>query len=327
MVFEKRGPDRQDAREAIIRVSVTDRCNLRCRYCMPATGVPKLRHRDLLSLERLADTVSWLCHELGVSRVKLTGGEPLVREGVADLVRELAAIPGVNEVSATTNGARLVELARPLREAGLARVNVSVDSLDSQRFAELTRGGRLADTLAGIQAALDCGLAPVKLNAVLLASSWRSDVPPLLDFAATRNLEVRFIELMRTGTEVRWAEQEYVPADKVRGWLETCTEVVDGRTVSAGPARMSTVLWRGDAVRVGWITPRSRPFCNSCSRLRLDARGRVRRCLMDPVRFDLAGLFQTTRESEVRRRLRAYLENKIPSESMESTLPMVSMGG
>jgi cyclic pyranopterin phosphate synthase len=327
VVSGRRGPIRQDPIGAVIRVSVTDRCNFRCRYCMPATGVPKLRHRDLLSLERLADTVSWLCHELGVSRVKLTGGEPLVRGGVADLVRALAAIPGVNEVSATTNGARLVELARPLREAGLARVNVSVDSLDSQRFAELTRGGRLADTLAGIEAALDCGLAPVKLNAVLLASSWRSDVAPLLDFAATRSLEVRFIELMRTGTEVRWAEREYVPADEVRRWLETRTEVVDGRMLSAGPARMSTVLWRGDAVRVGWITPRSQPFCDSCSRLRLDARGRVRRCLMDPVPFDLVGLLQTTRESEVRRRLRVYLGNKIPSESMESTLPMVSMGG
>lgn len=306
---------------------MTDRCNLRCRYCMPATGVTKLRSHDLLSLEALAGTVSWLCHEFDVRRVKLTGGEPLVRGGVVDLVRALAGIPVVDEVSATTNGARLVTLAGPLREAGLARVNVSVDTLDPQRFAELTRGGRLSDTLAGIQAALECGLVPVKLNAVLLASSWRSDVPPLLDFAAAWSLEVRFIELMRTGTEVSWAEREFVSAVEVGGWLDTEAEVLDDPTPSSGPARTSTLMWRGAAVRVGWITPRSLPFCTSCSRLRVDARGRVRRCLMDPVWFDLAGSLRTKRESEVRRRLRAYLANKVPSAAMESTLPMVSMGG
>jgi cyclic pyranopterin phosphate synthase len=294
---------------------------------MPAVGIPKLRHEDLLSLERLADVVAWLCHELGMSRVKLTGGEPLVRGGVVDLVRSLAAIPGVSEVSATTNGARLVELARPLCEAGLSRVNVSVDSLDALRFGELTRGGRLADTLAGIGAALDCGLTPVKLNAVLLESSWRCDVPPLLDFAARKGLEIRFIELMRTGTEVEWAEREYVSADEVRGWIGTRTEVVDEESASSGPARASVFRWQGVPVRVGWITPVSRRFCDSCSRLRLDSRGWVRRCLMDPVRFDLVGLLETEVESEVRRRLHAYLAGKVASSAMESNLPMVSMGG
>jgi cyclic pyranopterin phosphate synthase len=292
MVTGQRGPHRQRPEDAVIRVSVTDRCNLRCRYCMPAAGIGKLRREDLLPLERLADTVAWLSREFDVSRVKLTGGEPLLRDGVVGLVQSLAAIPGVSEVSATTNGARLVDLAPSLRGAGLSRVNVSVDSLDERRFAELTRGGRLADTLAGIGAALDCGLTPVKMNAVLLSSNWRSDVPLLLDFAGRQGLEIRFIELMRTGTEVAWAEREYVSADEVR-----------------------------------WITPRSRPFCDSCSRLRLDARGRVRRCLMDPVRFDLAGLLETTIEPEVRSRLHAYLAGKTASSAMESDLPMVSMGG
>lgn len=327
MVLGERQRDQQGTTEAVIRVSVTDRCNLRCRYCMPANGVRKLPQQHLLSLEELADTVSWMCRELGVCRIKLTGGEPLIRSGVVDLVRNLVAIPGVSDVSATTNGGRLVELARPLREAGLARVNVSVDSLDSQRFESLTRGGWLADTLAGIDAALDCGLTPVKLNTVLLASSWRSDVPSLLDFTASRGVEIRFIELMRTGTEAVWAEQEFVPADEVQAWLGIRAEFVDDRPSSPGPARMSTLLWRGSAVRVGWITPRSQPFCDSCSRIRLDSRGWVRRCLMDPTRFDLAGLLQTAAESEVRRRFRGYLAEKGPASAMESTLPMASMGG
>lgn len=312
---------------SVLRVSVTDRCNFRCRYCMPAGGIPKLRHEDLLPLETLSDTVAWLCRELGIHRIKLTGGEPFVRGGVVDLVRGLAAIPGLAEVSATTNGARLVSLARPLREAGLSRVNVSVDSLDARRFADLTRGGRLADTLDGIAAALDCGMTPVKLNAVLLESSWRSDVPRLLDFAACQDLEVRFIELMRTGTEAAWAEREYVSASEVRRWLEARTEVVDGVSVSPGPARTSMLVWCSRPVRVGWITPRSRPFCSHCSRLRLDARGRLRRCLMDPARFDLAGGLETSDDTEARRRLRVYLQGKVASPAMESSLPMVSMGG
>ena len=320
-------PRRRGPGDAVIRVSVTDRCNLRCRYCMPAAGIQKHRHEDLLSIERLADTVGWLCHELGTSRVKLTGGEPLVRAGVVDLVRRLSAIPDIAEVSATTNGARLVELARSLREAGLSRVNLSLDSIDRRRFAHLTRGGQLADTLAGISAALGCGLTPVKLNTVLLASSWRLDVPSLLDFAGSNGLEIRFIELMRTGTEAAWAEREYVSADEVRAWLGNRADVVDDRLDSSGPARPSTLLWRGLVVRVGWITPRSRPFCDRCSRVRLDARGRVRRCLMDPARFDLAGLLETTSESDVRRRLHAYLDGKVASSVMESNLPMVSMGG
>jgi cyclic pyranopterin phosphate synthase len=294
---------------------------------MPAVGISKLRHEHLMSLEQLAETVAWLCRELGVGRIKLTGGEPLVRRGVVDLVHALAATPGVTEISATTNGARLVSLAGPHRDAGLSRVNISVDSLDPRRFADLTRGGRLDDTLAGIDAALSSGMSPVKLNAVLLGSYWLYDVPTLLDFAARRGLEIRFIELMRTGTEVGWAEREFVSAEKVRGWLERRAELAECLSIAPGPARSTRLLWNGVVVDVGWITPRSRPFCDACARLRLDAKGRVRRCLMDPVRFNLAELLETTDGTEVGRRLREYLAGKVASSAMESNLPMVSMGG
>jgi cyclic pyranopterin phosphate synthase len=314
-------------REAVLRLSVTDRCNFRCRYCMPPAGAPKLRHDELLSLEELTETASWLCRRLGISRIKLTGGEPLVRSGVVDLVRALAEIPGVEEISATTNGSRLARLALPLREAGLARVNVSIDSLDSERFFRLTMGGRLEKTLAGIDAALGKGLTPVKLNTVLLASSWREEVPTLLDFAQQRGLEIRFIELMRTGTEIRWADSEYISAATVRDSLGCRERAVVGDEYASGPARTTELEWRGDRLRVGWITPRSHPFCAACTRLRLDARGRLRRCLMDPNAFELAAALSHEPDDAVRDGLRYYLAGKTPSSSMDSPLPMVSVGG
>jgi cyclic pyranopterin phosphate synthase len=267
-----------------------------------------------------------LCRQLDIRRVKLTGGEPLVRSGVVGLVQDLAGLPEVEELSATTNGSLLAELARPLRTAGLARVNISVDSLDPERFEYLTRGGRLADTVAGIEAAIAAGLVPVKLNVVLLASSWRSDVPALLDFAQGRDLEVRFIELMRTGTERWWASREYVAAIEVCKALGLGTHAPLPRSAT-GPARTTDVEWRGARVRVGWITPRSERFCSDCRRLRLDARGNLRRCLMDSHTINLADLRAAAPEREVRRTLDRYLAGKEPSVDMDSELPMITVGG
>ena len=310
----------------VLRLSVTDRCNFRCRYCMPAGGVPLVRHADLLPLEHLAELVRWLDAELGVGRVKLTGGEPLARRGLANLVRDLRAVPGVREISMTSNGSLLAAHAEELRAAGLARVNVSLDTLDRDRFSRLTRGGRLDDAIAGINAALAAGLVPLKLNAVLLASSWREDVPALLDFAASRGVEVRFIELMRTGTEAEWAEAELVPAAAVQTWLEEVTPVEAVPGPPSAPARRTRLRWRGKSLTVGWITPQSHPFCSSCNRLRLDARGRLRRCLMDPLPLELArGLEES--EAAARIRLRAYLAGKQPPAGMNTHLPMVAVGG
>ncbi len=178
------GSVRGSASGAVLRLSNTDRCNLRCCYCMPAEGVSKLRHDEILSLEELSAVAAWLCREVGIDRVKLTGGEPFVRSGVDELIRQLVDIDGVKEVSATTNGSLLGDLAPALRRAGLTRVNVSIDTLDPDRFRRLTRGGCVDDVVTGIDRAVEAGLVPVKLNAVLMASGWRKDVPALLDFAA-----------------------------------------------------------------------------------------------------------------------------------------------
>jgi cyclic pyranopterin phosphate synthase len=310
-----------------LRLSVTDRCNFRCLYCMPADGVAKLRHDELPSLEQLAKAVSWLAAECRVERVKLTGGEPLVRSGIEGLVRRLAATPGIEEVSMTTNGAMLAGRAAALAGAGLARVNISLDSLDPVRFAELTRGGRLQETLAGIEGAIAAGLTPVKINAVLRRSCWREEVPRLLDFAADNGVELRFIELMRTGTERDWATAEQVCADEVIGWLSREGSIKEMPAPRSAPARGSVVGWRGRLIRVGWITSVSEPFCGRCNRLRLDARGTLRRCLMDHRSLPLIEMIEESSGPDVARRVAAYLEAKLPPESMDTPLTMNALGG
>lgn len=313
-------------RGAVLRLSTTDRCNLRCCYCMPVEGLPLVRRDLLLDIEDLTRVAAWLCRAARVDRIKLTGGEPLVRSGVEQLIRLLAEIPGVNEVSATTNGTLLARRAAGLRAAGLTRVNVSVDTLDPDHYQKLTRGGCVEDVIRGIDAAVAARLRPVKLNAVLMASRWRRDVPALLDFAQDRDLEIRFIELMRTGTEAPWAEREFVPAATVRAWL-----AADGDSerlrATADPARRSRVSWRGRPITVGWITPRSQPFCSGCRRIRLDARGLLRRCLMDPVPFPLAKRLAVHHDADVRREVDSYLAGKREASGMDLPLPMVSVGG
>jgi GTP 3',8-cyclase len=293
---------------------------------MPAEGGSQLRHHHLPRLEELSAIVAWLAAEVGVGSIKLTGGEPLVRQGVETLVTLLASIPGIDEISMTTNGTLLARHANALQRAGLRRVNISLDTLDPSRFARLTRGGRLRDTLAGIDAALDSGLRPVKLNAVLLASSWRLDVPRLLDFAAEHALEVRFIELMRTGTEEKWAASELAPAAMVRSWIERRAQLFDLAAPLTTPSRSTRLRWAGRDLTVGWITPRSHPFCATCNRLRLDPLGRLRRCLMDPTSLQLAALL-TDGRAAARTALASYLGDKRPPGAMSIRLPMAAVGG
>jgi cyclic pyranopterin phosphate synthase len=294
---------------------------------MPASGVPKVRHDELPSLESLASAIGWLAREFNVDRVKLTGGEPLVRAGVVELVRELVTIPGIEEVSMTSNGVLLPYHASALARAGLARVNISLDSLDPKRFFTLTRGGRLQDVLDGIEAARAAGLTPLKINAVLHRSDWRDELPRLFDYAAARDIELRFIELMRTGTEREWAAGEQVGADEVAAWLHERASVTDLAGPETAPARMTLVGWRGRQVRVGWITSVSDPFCDRCNRLRLDARGRLRRCLMEERSLPLVELLAEGAGEEVRRQVALYLEGKRPPCVMDTPLTMNTLGG
>jgi len=309
----------------LLRLSVTDLCNFRCRYCMPLEGVPKPLHRCVLSFECLTSLVAFLSIQAGINRIRITGGEPLVRPGVEHLIAELSSLPAIQEVSLTTNGSLLSKMAWKLAAAGLSRVNVSLDSLDKERFKEVTRGGDLDRTLAGIKAAQTAGLTPIKLNAVLHRSTWRQEVPRLLDYAADAGFEIRFIELMRTGTERAWCESEFVSVDEVCAGLGV--EIVPVKEQNQSPARRTLLNWHGILVNVGWITPRSHPFCKNCERLRMDARGQLRRCLMDPKTFDLPRVLATMNGLAVRQEFQSYIADKFPPQAMDSAFAMNQIGG
>lgn len=280
-----------------LRLSVTDRCNCRCTYCMPAGGVPMLGHRDILSFEELTEVVA-ACAQLGVRKVRLTGGEPLARRGLPELVRMIRAVPGVEELAMTTNATLLAPVAAELHHAGLDRLNVSLDTLDAARYAELTRGGSLEDALAGLAAARDAGFSHTKVNCVLMGGVNDADVPRLAELARTEPIDVRFIELMPMGPCAGWPKARFIPA-------ETVLEAVPGLE----PLRRDGVaeLWHapGWEGNVGLIRPMSHRFCDGCSRIRVTADGRLKPCLHSAAEIPLRGLHGEALLAELRRGIAA----------------------
>ena len=280
-----------------LRLSVTDRCNCRCTYCMPAGGVPMLGHRDILSFEELTEVVT-ACAQLGVRKVRLTGGEPLVRRGLPELVRMIRAVPGVEELAMTTNATLLAPVAAELHHAGLDRLNVSLDTLDAARYAELTRGGSLEDALAGLAAARDAGFSHTKVNCVLMGGVNDADVPRLAELARTEPIDVRFIELMPMGPCAGWPKARFVPA-----------ETVLGAVPGLQPLRRDGVaeLWHapGWVGNVGLIRPMSHRFCDGCSRIRVTADGRLKPCLHSAAEIPLRGLHGEALLAELRRGIAA----------------------
>jgi GTP 3',8-cyclase len=259
-----------------LRVSVTDRCNFRCVYCMPEEGLTWTPRSEILRYEEIARIVRIMA-PMGISKVRITGGEPTTRTDILALVRTLRAIDGIDDIAMTTNGRTLAALAAPLAEAGLSRVNISIDTLKPDRFARLTRGGRLDRVLAGIEAARTAGLGPVKLNAVILDGENDDEILDLVDFCAPNadDTELRFIEYMPF--EVR--RFKTVPAERIRETLRQQFSLdpigPNGRT--DGPA--THVRLRENGLKVGFISPLSEHFCASCNRLRLMADGHLRTCL------------------------------------------------
>ena len=272
-----------------LRISVTDRCNLRCVYCMPPEGVPPRSHDAILRYEEI-ETVVRAAALLGINKVRLTGGEPLVRLGIVDLVRMLARIPGIDDLSMTTNGLLLPRYARALAEAGLRRVNVSLDTLHPERFAAIARCGQLADVLAGIEAARREGLEPVKINTVVIRGLNDDEVVDLARKAMEEGWNLRFIEWMPVGhvagVDVDWRER-VVPAAEIRASIEAALGPLEPAAVdvAAGPARY--YRWPGREGTIGLITPVSEHFCGECNRLRLTADGQLRPCLLSDDELDL----------------------------------------
>ena len=274
--------DGEGRRIEYLRLSVTDRCNCRCAYCMPESGVPMLGHADILSFEELA-AVARAAAELGVRKVRLTGGEPLARRGVVDLVSMVAAVPGVDEVAMTTNATLLAPVAGALREAGLSRLNVSLDTLRPDRYAKITRCGRLEDALAGLAAAREAGFSRTKVNCVLMGGVNDDEVADLAGLARNEAVDVRFIELMPIGPAAGWPRASFVAAEAVLDALPGLELL--GRDGVAELYRMPG--WAG---RVGLIRPMSHKFCDGCSRIRVTADGKLKPCLHSAAEIDLRGL-------------------------------------
>lgn len=272
-----------------LRISVTDRCNLRCIYCMPPQGVPWRPHQEILSYEEI-EMVVRAAAELGISKVRLTGGEPLVRPGIVDLVRMLAGIPGVDDLAMTTNGILLSEHTTALAEAGLQRVNVSLDTLRPERFRRITRWGRLEDALAGMEAARRAGLEPIKTNTVVIRGMNDDEVVDLAAKTMAAAWNIRFIELMPVGNGVLadggWRDR-VVTAAEVRQKIEAALGKLEPAEMSAGNGPAS--YWRLPGARgtLGFITPISEHFCYRCNRLRLMADGHLRPCLLSDGEIDL----------------------------------------
>ena len=269
-----------------LRVSVTDRCNLRCVYCMPVEGVSWQAHDSILSYEEIAQIVR-LAAKNGVREIRLTGGEPLVRKDLADLVAMVAIIPGIEDISLTTNGLLLGDQVQRLVDAGLKRINVSLDTLQPEKYARITRGGRLDRVWQGLEKAHAAGLSPIKLNVVAMRGINDSELPALARLSLQYPWHVRFIEIMPIKNQASWGAEFPAPEDtylSIREMLKILEplgleKVENG--VGSGPARDYRLP--GAPGRIGFISPLGEQFCEECNRLRLTADGNLRPCLLHDI--------------------------------------------
>ena len=265
-----------------LRLSVTDLCNYRCRYCMPEAGVEKRAHKDILTLEELAE-IAEAAVQCGVKKIRLTGGEPLVRRGLVDLCRMLRAIPGVEELCLTTNGSLLPKLAAPLRDAGLDRLNISLDTLRPERFPAMTRLGTLQDVLDGIRAAEAAGFRDLKFDTVLIGGFNDDEIMDFVNLSREHPWEMRFIELMPMGPCASWDKSCFLPGSTV---LERVPELAPIQ--AQGVARRYQLP--GAKGTVGLISPVSHDFCGDCRRIRVTADGKLKGCLHSREELSLRGL-------------------------------------
>lgn len=326
--------DANDRKITYLRVSLTDRCNYRCTYCMPAEGVDLLPREDILSFEEIT-RLARVFAQIGVKKIRLTGGEPTIRQRVADLVAMLAGVSGIERVVMTTNGHRLPELARPLAGAGLAEVNVSIDTLDADKFRAITRRGDLSRVLAGIDAALAAGMK-VKLNAVALKGFNDDEVAALCEYAWARGVAPRFIEHMPMSDGSLYAPGKQLAAAEIRARVEQAFGgplVAEGEHRADGPARYWHVPGN-ERARVGIISAMTEHFCDTCNRVRLTAVGDLHTCLAYDDALSLRTLLRGgASDDEIVAALRDAVAGKRAGHSFQSTgagaptKHMISIGG
>ena len=303
-----------------LRLSVTDLCNYRCRYCMPAEGVCKRPHADILSVEELVE-VGQAAVACGVKKIRLTGGEPLVRRGILDICRGLRAIPGLEELCLTTNGSLLPSMAAPLRDAGVDRLNISLDTLRPDRFADITRLGSLSDILEGIQAAESAGFEHLKLDTVLIGGFNDDEIGDFLALTMKHPWEVRFIELMPMGPCAGWEKGCFLSADEVVNRYPALQ-----RIDNCGVARRYRLP--GARGTVGLISPLSHTFCGDCRRIRVTSDGRLKSCLHSAAEIPLRGLHGAALEEAIRQGiLQKPLRHHLAEHPSDTPRNMNQIGG
>jgi cyclic pyranopterin phosphate synthase len=291
-----------------LRLSIGDRCNLRCIYCMPSDGIAPSKHGDILSYEEIIRIVK-ISAELGVNKIRITGGEPLIRKNISFLINSIKNIAGIEDLSMTTNGILLDKYAQELADAGLDRVNVSVDSLVPERYKAITRGGSLDTVLRGLDAAEKAGLFPLKINMVPVKGINDDEILDFAKLTLGSKLHVRFIELMPSGSVDFWKPGKYLTTDEIRSAIESLGQIVPVKLRKNGPAKYYRI--EGAEGVVGFISALTHHFCEDCNRIRLTADGKIRPCLFSETEIDLKSpLRNKATDSEIERLLKLSVEIK-----------------
>jgi cyclic pyranopterin phosphate synthase len=315
-----------------LRISVTDRCNIRCFYCMPETGVEFVARREILDFEEIERFVR-VATTLGITKLRVTGGEPLLRRDLPVLIRALAGIPGIRDLALTTNGVLLADMAETLYEAGLRRLNVHIDTLDRERFHQITRRDDLGRVLEGLAAAKRAGFRTIKLNAVAVKNLVEPDIVPLARFARENGFEVRYIEFMPLDSQNLWDRGKVLLADDIIAMLSR--EVAPLAPVpDPDPRAPASEYEFADGGRVGFIASVSRPFCGNCNRLRLTADGKLRYCLFAIEEDDVKGSLRSgASDDEIAHLIRRNVAGKWEGHEINTAKfvapprPMYSIGG
>lgn len=323
--------DKHDRVIDYMRISVTDRCNLRCIYCMPSEGVKPITHKSILSYEEIIRIVR-IAAQLGVRKIRLTGGEPLTRKDLPFLIGAINNIKGIEDISLTTNGLLLGKLAVPLASAGLKRVNVSLDSLHSDRYREITRGGEIDNVLWGIREAESAGLTPIKINMVPIRGFNDDEIEEFARLTLKKKYDVRFIEFMPIGAREIWSQDKYVSTDEIKERVLRIGPLIPVKDRHQGPARY--FRFEDAPGVIGFISPITHHFCSSCNRLRLTSDGKLRPCLFSETEIDIrAAIRSGVSDDEIERLLRLAVEIKPRRHDLNNQAnldllkPMSKIGG
>jgi GTP 3',8-cyclase len=273
-----------------MRISITDLCNLRCLYCMPEEGTCKKDHIDIITFEEIVEVVK-AGAKLGINKIRITGGEPLVKKDIVDFVRALSNIEGIQDIAMTTNGVLLKKYVKDLKEAGLKRLNISIDSLKPDRYKEITRGGDVSQVLDGIQEVIRLGMTPVKLNVVVIGGYNEDEIKDFVNLTVEDSIDVRFIELMPIGQAADWAKDRFISNEEIRKRIGDLIPLVKEASSPAKYYKMP-----GAKGRVGFINPISNHFCEECNRIRLTSDGKLKPCLHSNKEIELLNILRNTPE-------------------------------